>query len=80
MLLPSPRRAGLRAGRQMQVESSKSRLRGPRGVFQRPVDDSPDEEAFTQRDACGRPGPSQLSCQSTQSDRANKNDIPTEFR
>ena len=28
MSLPSSRKAGLRAGRQMQVESSKSRLRG----------------------------------------------------
>jgi hypothetical protein len=28
MALPSPRKAGLRAGKQMQVESAKSRLRG----------------------------------------------------
>ena len=35
--LPSSRRAGLRAGRQMQVESAKSRLRGSPRAFHLPV-------------------------------------------
>ena len=34
--LSSPRRAGLRAGRQMQVEPAKSRLRGPLRAFHLP--------------------------------------------
>jgi len=36
MPLPSSRRAGLRAGRQMQVESAKSRLRRPSRAFHQP--------------------------------------------
>ena len=36
MPLPSPRKAGLRAGRQMQGESSKSRLRGLPRAFHLP--------------------------------------------
>jgi hypothetical protein len=36
MPLPSPRVTGLRAGRQMQVESAKSRLRGRLRAFPLP--------------------------------------------
>ena len=36
MPLPSSRKAGLRAGRQMQVESTKSRLRGRPRAFHLP--------------------------------------------
>jgi hypothetical protein len=44
MPLPPPRKAGLRAGRQMQVESAKSRLRGPPRCFS-PADQAGNPES-----------------------------------